>query len=347
MKETIRRKLIKKYTVKNKGFIESIKSFTKRKTVKRHSGKHIFPRRLNEDAIVNIIAAVVLVLLAIYVKRLLFDAPKKGNINPDNMAAFSLSPDAFSSIRELSEKYKIDFYEMLSLYLIECSFYPNKEANIRTKEEIEQVFIVNYKSIKGNYKNKTVKQYSEMLKNIFGEIKYFPLMSGFEANESESYIYGDSWGQQREYKGSRAHKGCDILDRENIRGRIPVCSMTDGVVENIGWNELGGYRIGIRTQSGTYYYYAHLNRFAEGLDYGSEINAGQLIGYMGDTGYSKKEGTQGNFAVHLHVGISPETKVKKDYWINPYPFLRFIESSKSEYIKDAGSMEFDLPLIAG
>ncbi|MCD8215515.1 MAG: hypothetical protein LUC97_07750 [Clostridiales bacterium] len=47
---------------------------------------------------------------------------------------------------------------------------------------------------------------------------------------------------------------------------------------------------------------------------------------MGDSGYSKTVGTRGNFPVHLHIGISPETKLYSgEVWINPYPFLRCSE----------------------
>lgn len=333
MKGSSRRKLIEKYAGKGlRGKLRSLRSRVLKK-LKPLEKKIPVRLRVNENTIVNIIAAVLLIFLVIYIKGLIFDTPKKGNINADNIAAFSFSPDTFTSIRELSEKYSIDFYEMLSLYCMECSFYQSKEVNIRTKEEIEQAFVVNYKVIKNSYKSKTIKQYSEMLKNTLEEVKYFPIMedAGDGASRDLDYIYSDSWGSVREYKGTRKHEGCDILDRENIRGRIAVCSMTDGVIENIGWNELGGYRLGIKTASGTYYYYAHLDRFAEGLEQGGTVTAGQLIGFMGDTGYGKKEGSKGNFAVHLHVGIMPDSKIKKDFWINPYPFLRYIESQKSGY----------------
>lgn len=95
------------------------------------------------------------------------------------------------------------------------------------------------------------------------------------------------------------------------------------------WNEKGGWRVGIRTNTGTYYYYAHLDSYAENIEKGTEISSGTLIGYMGDTGYSKTEGTKGNFAVHLHLGIAVKSKLsKEEIWINPYPFLRLIENNQ-------------------
>jgi murein DD-endopeptidase MepM/ murein hydrolase activator NlpD len=63
---------------------------------------------------------------------------------------------------------------------------------------------------------------------------------------------------------------------------------------------------------------------------GQSVKAGDIIGYMGDTGYSKTEGTTGNFPVHLHVGILyPYPLAGDEFWINPYVFLRNIEGTKA------------------
>ena len=52
--------------------------------------------------------------------------------------------------------------------------------------------------------------------------------------------FENSWMQSRTFGGDRGHEGCDIMASENVRGIYPVYSMTDGVVENIGWLRLGG-----------------------------------------------------------------------------------------------------------
>ena len=93
--------------------------------------------------------------------------------------------------------------------------------------------------------------------------------------------------QSRTYGGDRGHEGCDIMADINERGNYPVISVSDGTIEQMGWLELGGYRIGIRSPHGAYFYYAHLSDYAEGLSIGDEIHAGELIAFMGDTGYSK------------------------------------------------------------
>ena len=95
--------------------------------------------------------------------------------------------------------------------------------------------------------------------------------------------------------------------------------MTDGTVTNLGWLEKGGYRIGITSESGTYYYYAHLDSYA-GISEGEQVIAGELLGYMGDSGYGP-EGTTGQFVVHLHLGIYL-TEDGALFSVNPAPILR-------------------------
>ena len=115
-----------------------------------------------------------------------------------------------------------------------------------------------------------------------------------------------------------------IMASENVRGIYPVYSMTDGVVENIGWLRLGGYRIGIRSPSGAYFYYAHLAEYAKDFQIGETVSAGTFLGFMGDTGYSDVEGTTGNFAVHLHMGIYLNDKDGTEFSVNSYPMLSYL-----------------------
>ena len=60
------------------------------------------------------------------------------------------------------------------------------------------------------------------------------------------------------------------------RGLYPVVSMKDGTVRNMGWLELGGWRIGIDAPGGAYFYYAHLSSYAD-LQEGDEVKAGDLL----------------------------------------------------------------------
>lgn len=165
---------------------------------------------------------------------------------------------------------------------------------------------------------------------LLKDIKYFPVAKS--TNKDTGYVYyADSWGDKRTYGGERVHEGIDIMAEENVRGKYPVVSMTDGTIENIGWLELGGYRIGIRSKHNGYFYYAHLFSYAAGMEQGKHIKAGQLIGYMGDSGYGKEEGTVGMFAVHLHLGIYINDKEGNEKSINPYQYLKAAEKSVIKY----------------
>ena len=118
------------------------------------------------------------------------------------------------------------------------------------------------------------------------------------------------------------------MAEKNKRGLYPVVSITDGVISNLGWLDKGGYRIGITTGDGTYYYYAHLDSYAN-IKEGSPVKAGELLGYMGDSGYGK-EGTTGKFDVHLHMGIY-FYKDGEEISVNPYYLLKYLENNKLKY----------------
>lgn len=166
-----------------------------------------------------------------------------------------------------------------------------------------------------------------LYRNVRREVQYFPVPeSTRDASLTVSYV--DSWQAERNYKGKSGHEGTDIMACEDERGIYPVISMTDGTVTNLGWLEKGGYRIGITSDSGTYYYYAHLDSYADICE-GDRVKAGEFLGFMGDSGYGK-EGTKGKFAVHLHVGIytyQEETEIS----VNPYYVLLSLENKKLKY----------------
>ena len=164
--------------------------------------------------------------------------------------------------------------------------------------------------------------YMELVDTIFSELQCFPVV---KENESYPVTYEDSWGAERSYGGERSHEGCDLMALDNERGKYKICSMTDGVVKNIGWLEQGGWRIGIESDSGIYYYYAHLDSYEKAYEKGDRIVAGQLLGRMGDSGYGKEPNTKGKFAVHLHVGIYVKDLSGMERAVNPYWYLKQLE----------------------
>ncbi len=162
---------------------------------------------------------------------------------------------------------------------------------------------------------------------IFGDLAYFPIPAN-EADGVPDVAYEDSWGDGRTYGGERRHEGCDIMGDQMPRGFYPVVSMSGGTVEKVGWLEQGGWRIGIRSRSGAYLYYAHLYRYSREWKEGDPVRPGELLGFMGDSGYGKEEGTTGNFPVHLHVGIYLTTENYSEMSVNPYWILRWLENRR-------------------
>lgn len=170
-----------------------------------------------------------------------------------------------------------------------------------------------------------------LLEAVWEDIVYFPVPQSAYDKERFGVTFADSWMDSRRFGGERTHEGCDIMASLNERGRYPVVSMSDGYIEKMGWLKLGGYRIGVRSTRGVYFYYAHLSDYAPELSIGDEVKAGELLGFMGDTGYSEVEGTTGYFPVHLHVGIYLEGEDGEEKSYNPYPFLRKLEEKKLTY----------------
>ena len=160
---------------------------------------------------------------------------------------------------------------------------------------------------------------------VWDDLQYFPVAESSD-NSRLSVSFEDSWMFDRSYGGERGHEGTDIMPSVNEPGRFPVVSMTDGTVESKGWLELGGYRLGIRAPHGAYFYYAHLDSYSD-IEEGDTINAGDLLGFMGDTGYGTEEGTRGKFPVHLHVGIYLYQN-EQEISINPYPALSYVQDKK-------------------
>jgi murein DD-endopeptidase MepM/ murein hydrolase activator NlpD len=231
----------------------------------------------------------------------------------DKIAEFNITDESIKEIRAYCEDNHIDFIKFFSSYM---------------KYNDYEVDSVTYDYDKGYYDNvDDIKAIEKLYTMILSDIKYFPIPQN-EKDDKRTYWYCNSWKADRSYGGERKHYGTDIIDSEDERGYFPIISMTDGYVEKIGWLELGGWRIGIRAPNGGYFYYAHLDKYEEGISDGSKVKAGDILGYMGNSGYGKK-GTCGKFQVHLHLGISLPIKDSTDeFWINPYWILNYIQSNK-------------------
>ena len=221
-------------------------------------------------------------------------------------------------IEDFSNQYRIDFYDALSVFMIsnhcklDSHFKPEYSKYLFAKNLLKSKKLIQYQKLKRGYQV------------ILSDLKCFPVPANYDSKNLE-IAYEDSFGEKRTYGGNRKHEGCDLMAKNNTSGYYPIISMSDGTVENIGWLEKGGWRIGIRSPQGAYLYYAHLSDYFKDFKKGEKVKAGEILGFMGDTGYSKVEGTTGNFDVHLHLGIYMRTDLADEVSINPYYILKYLE----------------------
>jgi murein DD-endopeptidase MepM/ murein hydrolase activator NlpD len=124
----------------------------------------------------------------------------------------------------------------------------------------------------------------------------------------------ESWGDPRD-NGLRPHHGTDIA----AASMTPVLAAAPGTVEKLFVSRAGGTTIYIRSpQRDWTFYYAHLASYAPRLREGQVVNAGDVIGYVGDTG----DAGRGNF--HLHFGLTRTTRDQHWYQgtdVDPFPYL--------------------------
>ncbi len=172
----------------------------------------------------------------------------------------------------------------------------------------------------------------------FGLCVYSPIASG--------YYYGDcdDFGNARSFGYKRKHLGHDMMGSVGT----PIVAVESGYVEQCGWNMYGGWRVGIRSFDGKrYYYYAHLRKDHPYNDIyeGKYVNAGEVIGYLGLTGYSREENVNNIQTPHLHFGMQLIfDKSQKDgvgeIWIDVYQICRFLQSHRSEVYYDKDKKEY-------
>lgn len=170
----------------------------------------------------------------------------------------------------------------------------------------------------------------------YGLKAFSPIAAGY------GYSHCDDFGVGRSFGFKRKHLGHDLMGGLGT----PVVAVEGGVVEAMGWNRYGGWRIGIRSFDGKrYYYYAHLQKdtpFAPGLAEGDMVEAGQLLGFMGRTGYSDKENVNNIETVHLHFGLQlifdeSQKECLSEIWIDVYDIVRLLSGHTSSYRKtDSG-----------
>ncbi|MGA9275639.1 peptidoglycan-binding protein [Ilumatobacter sp.] len=120
-------------------------------------------------------------------------------------------------------------------------------------------------------------------------------------------FFGDTWQAAR--GNGRTHEGVDIIASEGTN----LYAVVDGTISKQYWDQpglLSGNGVRVQQANGTYFTYLHMKGFAPGIKVGAKVKAGDLIGWVGNTGSSATP--------HLHLEIHPNGGAA----INPYPYVK-------------------------
>lgn len=119
----------------------------------------------------------------------------------------------------------------------------------------------------------------------------------------------------REVHNGHAHEAMDIMSPQGT----PVHAVVAGRLVKLFLSKAGGNTVYEFDEAGEYsYYYAHLDRYADGVKEGMRLNVGDVIGFVGHTGNASPD------APHLHFAVfelGPEKRWWKGKAIDPYPAL--------------------------
>lgn len=172
----------------------------------------------------------------------------------------------------------------------------------------------------------------------YGLKAFSPIAAGY------NYQHYDDFGAGRSFGFRRKHLGNDLIGNLGT----PVVAVEGGTVEALGWNRYGGWRVGIRSRDKKrYYYYAHLRKdtpYAPGLEVGQTINAGDLLGFLGRTGYSDTENVNNIEVNHLHFGMQlvfdeSQKECNSEIWIDVYQIVRLLSAHQSSLLQTASGWE--------
>lgn len=124
----------------------------------------------------------------------------------------------------------------------------------------------------------------------------------------------DTWGQSRG-AGTRHHTAIDILAPRGT----PAVAVVNGTIAKLHESVAGGHTLYLTDETHTLvYYYAHLDAYAAGIQQGTEVRQGDVVGYVGSTGNAPER------TPHLHFGIE-QMPASGEWWkgvpMNPYPIL--------------------------
>jgi murein DD-endopeptidase MepM/ murein hydrolase activator NlpD len=148
--------------------------------------------------------------------------------------------------------------------------------------------------------------------------------------------FGDTFGAFRGDVPGNWHHGDDLFAPLGT----PVLACADGTVFSVGWNDVGGNRLWLRDGQGNEFYYAHLSAYSPAAKNGHRVKAGEVVGFIGNTGDA--EGTP----YHLHFEVHPVAYLALGYdgAVDPTPYLLAWQHQKDLYLAQVAGY---LPGVAG
>ena len=278
-----------------------------------------------------------------------------------NVTETILQDTANLDIKSHNENYDIKFNWIELLAYLSSKYYGHLETykksdldalvkKLNSGEKMEEIsqgmqnynyYYKSFSAILGGFigeyeiKNNDTNSYEKK----YGLKVFSPIAKGY------SYSHYDDFGNSRSYGYKRVHLGNDLLGSIGT----PIIAIESGYVEACVWNQYGGWRVGIRSFDGLrYYYYAHLKKdhpYNSEIIEGATVTAGDVIGYLGMTGYSNKENVNNINIPHLHFGLQIIfDPVQKDgtnqIWIDVYHLINFLRQNSSAVYYDKDTKDY-------
>ena len=149
-------------------------------------------------------------------------------------------------------------------------------------------------------------------------------LGGFVFPVAGPTSFSDTFGAPRMVgtKYYHLHEGTDVFASQGT----PLVATNRGVILRKGVGVLGGNKLWLVAADGTQYYYAHLSAFQDGVDDGTVVEAGQVIGYVGNTGNAITTPAHVHFEIHPGGGAA----------IDPFPILDAVRRSDITALLAAG-----------
>ena len=268
---------------------------------------------------------------------------------------FNVSIEALNATYKLDvNSYNSDFhYNWIELLALLACKYGNNFDRFKQKDldqfakKIKDSGSVQEVAKDMKYYDYYYEAYSAILREFLGlrEDETYGMKVFLPIAKNYSFSHYKDFGTSRSYGFSRTHLGNDLMGSIGT----PIIAVETGTVFHLGWNQYGGWRIGIRSLDGQrYYYYAHLRKdhpYVPELKEGVTVEAGDVIGYLGMTGYSIKENVNNINVPHLHFGmqvIFDESQIdnSKEIWIDVYNIVEFLKNRSSVYMSNKETKDY-------